>query len=322
MSARTNQLKCQSFSATISFEQSNSQPKQCDEENDEQQQNVVDACSKQSSFILLSPDKLYNDKAGSLIHGLIDDDDEEDSNNEQTLSTTSHIESQLHFPFGGFNPFKPIKAVSSGSSSIEKQSNSNLMRNGDDSQQSLLKTMSNVNALTCVTSFLSNSEQSTTKKSHSLLSFEQHETASNQTTSQCYNLSAVDEFSTQLHAENSSISKLLSSVKNKIEKSKQENEKKFPYFNSTPMIALRQTASVESPADLSSFEPQKSGGEKFQSFLEHEEEREGENGDESSSMLCKDMRKFNLNETDDDHTACDHLNSNEMTNLVSRLLPS
>jgi hypothetical protein len=345
LSNRMKNLKCQSFSTTISFEQTQGQKHLDEISESENNADNLDACSKQSSFILLSPNKINDEKAGSLIHGLIDDE------NEQTLST-SLIESQLNFPFNmnSLNHFKNYKANTDeykDSSSVEKYSDSNLknedssLRTISNSSESRTNTKyeisqnsenkpSNPNILTCVTSFLSSLETNS-KKSNSLISFEQHEATTTTTTSttisnqsklkqddtQCYNLSAIDDLSTN-YSESSSISKLLSSVKNKIEKSKLENgqEKKFPNFNSTPLIAIRQSShTVVSPSNLSSFERLKESDDpNFHSFLEHGDCDETTS---NSMVLGKDLKMFHFNETSDDHTECDNLNSNEITNLVS-----
>jgi hypothetical protein len=326
LSAYTNNFKSHSLSGTISFEKSlcpNNQQERLQEENNEDE---VDACSKQSSFILLSPNKIYNEKAGSLIHGLglLNDDDE-------TTSASSLVESQLNFPFS-FNSLQNLKNFKTtnslkqnSSSSIDNYSESDIKKESKHSLSSFEKTQqsetntrqSNQNMLTCVTSFLSTSSSSnleSSKKTNSLISFEQHENSSNQTkektnneTTQCFNMSSVNDYSSNFTQNNQSLSKLISSVKSKIEKSKLENDQlqKHPIFNSTPLIAMRQNLPRSPLSD-----------EKFQSFLE--------NVDTSSNSvigeLSKDLKHFNrdyLDNLNDDDTECDNLNSNEISDMVS-----
>ena len=325
----TNNIKSNCLSGTISFDQSlcSKQPQheRLEEELEENNGDELESCSKQSSFILLSPNKIYNEKAGSLIHGLglLDDEDE-------TTSASSLIESQLNLPFSlsalnHLKNFKPINSLrETSSSSIEKYSDSDIKKDSRQNSSNFETThhsdsntrQSNQNMLTCVTSFLSSSSCSEfSKKTNSLVSFEQHEASSNQTklknndeTTQCYNMSSVNDCSLNF-TENNNLSKLLSTVKSKIEKTKLENdqERKHPIFNSTPLIYLRQNSSKSLSSD-----------EKFQSFLE--------NNDTSSNSVIgelesKDLKSFNrdfLDNLNNDDTECDNLNSNEITDMVSK----
>ena len=333
LSTYMNNFKTNSLSGTISFEKSlcskQHQERLIEEKEEEINGDELETCSKQSSFILLSPNKIYNEKAGSLIHGLglLDDEDE-------TTSASSLIESQLNLPFSfnslnnlkNFKPNNILKEVSS--SSIENYSESDIKKDSNQNSSRFEKTQhsdantrqSNPNMLTCVTSFLSTSSNSSSvssKKTNSLMSFEQHEASSNQTkskindeTTQCYNMSSLNDFSsnfTENNNNNNSLSKLLSTVKSKIEKSKLENdqERKHPIFNSTPLVPMRQNSSRSPLYD-----------EKFQSFLE--------NIDTTSNSvigeLSKDLKSYNrdyLENLNDDDTECDNLNSNEITDMVS-----
>ena len=327
LSSYMNNIRAQSFSATISFEQSlRAAHKECgapDSEDDEARADELDTCSKQSSLILLSPNKLYNEKAGSLIHGLLDDADDEEA-----TSASSLIESQLNVPFS-FNAMahqvRSLAATKSGDSSatdVRKDSSLKTISSESESRLSSLldegdnqnNKRSNPNMLTCVTSLFSTSASSgrstdSSKKSLSLLSFEQHETSSNQARPKA-SCSNAHDVSTSILSESSSVSKLLSSVRSKIEKSKLESDQdktRHPIFNSTPLLGVRKQA-------LEGASRRESSDEKFQSYLE--------NGDISSNStmggLSKDMKNFNRDYIDnEDDTECDNLDSHEITNLVS-----
>ena len=115
-------------------------------------------------------------------------------------------------PMDHLKNFKPINSLrETSSSSIEKYSDSDIKKDSRQNSSNFETThhsdsntrQSNQNMLTCVTSFLSSSSCSEfSKKTNSLVSFEQHEASSNQTklknndeTTQCYNMSSVNDCS-------------------------------------------------------------------------------------------------------------------------------
>jgi hypothetical protein len=258
LSAHMNNIKSQlTLSGTISFE-NQTQTRTCSYDQEEDDEEEVDTCSKQSSFILLSPNKIYNEKTGSLIHGLglLESDGDEDH------TSASLIESQLNFgpcsftSMNNLKGFQPIKEPTQSSLGGSTTTNAH-------------------NMLTCVTSF------------------EQHEHTS---TSHCYNL--TNEFTTlSNNTTNSNISKLLSSVKSKIEQSKSE----YPNFNSTPLIAIRKLPAFN--------------GSDSAIFKQEANQDESLADSTTLSQLSREIKNLNCDD-DDDHTEFENLNSHEMSDMT------
>ena len=148
LSNHMNNLKAmQSFSATILFDPSKSSQKQNDDEEEEEEQ-YDEENELKSSLVLLSPNKLYNEKTGSLIHGLIED---------ETLSC-SLIEGALNAPFDMSTMNQQLKnminkAEDSKSSIHEMSSNKKTI----NTTESTDKRSISPNLLTCVSSFSTNS---------------------------------------------------------------------------------------------------------------------------------------------------------------------
>ncbi len=163
--------------------------------------------STKSSLILLSPNKIYNEKSTSLVHGLINDDDEEISQ--------SFIEGALQAPFE-FNKFKKYRDendeyLSDSLVSFEQHEISQLTQTTLD-QQNLSKTNSSRSS-----SVNSTNEETTIENNKFFLS----------------NLTAE-------HTQN--ISKMFDKFKEKINNQKRnddknkDNKKHLKY--STPKIAI------------------------------------------------------------------------------------
>lgn len=280
LSNHMNNLKAmQSFSATILFDPSKSSQKQNDDEEEEEEQ-YDEENELKSSLVLLSPNKLYNEKTGSLIHGLIED---------ETLSC-SLIEGALNAPFDMSTMNQQLKnminkAEDSKSSIHEMSSNKKTI----NTTESTDKRSISPNLLTCVSSFSTNS--SSNQKSDSLISFERHEQRDE---SKLSNISSLDELTS---AYNTKIAKLFSSVTQKSQNSSSQS----PICNSTPLVAIRRPSLCEQ-SSLDS--------EQIKKYLE--------NANSSSSIFFSNNKnKIEYLSSFEDDTDCENLKSEELADMVS-----